>query len=105
MPMMIGRGGIFLNNRRLIEGEYHLVRGTDETQPPAWSGYIEIDGKSRDALIEILTWFDASPAGLMLAAQNGGMLPVRRLTSDRYDLEAGTARFNIDFAKPEQPKP
>ena len=27
MPVMIGRGGIFLNNRRLIEGEYHLARG------------------------------------------------------------------------------
>lgn len=105
MPMMIGKGGIFLNNRRLIEGECHLTRGGDEMQPLAWSGYIDIDGKSRDALIEIINWLEASPAGLMFAAQNGGMLPVRRLLRDRYDLDAGTARFNIEFAPPDHPSP
>jgi len=103
--MMIGKGGIFLNNRRLIEGEYHLMRVADDTPAPAWSGYIDISGKSRDALVEILNWFEASPAGLMLAAQNGGMLPVHRLLRDRYDLVAGTARFNIEFVQPDQPSP
>ena len=100
MPMMIGKGGIFLNNRRLVEGDYHLVRSADEKQQPASSGYIDISGKCRDSLTEIFTWFDASPAGLMFASQNGGMLPVSRLTRDRCDLDAGTARFNIDFSKP-----
>ncbi len=105
MPMMIGNGGIFLNSRRLIEGEYHLMRAADDTATPAWSGYIDISGKSRDALVEILNWFDASPAGLMLAAQNGSMLPVRHLLRERCDMDAGTARFNIEFAQPIQPSP
>ena len=105
MPMIIGKGGIFLNNRRLIEGEYHLVRAVDKTAAPTWSGYIDVNGKSRDALIEILNWFEASPAGLMLAAQNGGLLPVHRLIRDHYDLDAGTARFIIDFANPDLPLP
>ena len=97
MSMMIGKGGILLNNRRLIDGEYHLVRDTDAPRA-AWSGYIDVSGKSRDGLIEIINWFEASPAGLVLAAQNGGMLPVHRLTPDHYDLDAGTARFVIAFA-------
>jgi hypothetical protein len=100
MPMLIGKGGILLNNRRLIEGEYHLARGTDDRQQPIWAGYIDVTGKSRDGLIEIFTWFEAAPAGLVFAAQNGGTLPVSRLTRDRFDLDAGTARFNIAFARP-----
>lgn len=102
MPMMIGRGGILLNNRRLIEGDYHLVRGLDSHPASKWSGYIDIRGKSRDSLVEIFNWFEAAPAGMILAAQNGGILPVLRLARDHYDLEAGTARFTIIFAEPAQ---
>ena len=100
MPVMIGRGGILLNNRRLIEGDYHLVRSPGSEPASTWSGYIDISGKSRDGLIEIFNWFEAAPAGLMLAAQNGGVLPVLRLSPDHYDLDAGTARFTIVFAEP-----
>jgi hypothetical protein len=103
MPVMIGRGGILLNNRRLIEGDYHLVRGLDSNQASAWSGYIDIRGKSRDSLIELFNWLEAAPAGMVLAAQNGGLLPVRGLAREHYDLDAGTARFNIVFAESAQP--
>ena len=98
MPIMIGKGGIFLNNRRLLEGEYHIVRGAGIDQPPTWSGYIEIMGHSRDRMAEIFNWFDAQPTGLVFAAANGGTLPVSHLKREQYDFETGVARFKIVFA-------
>jgi len=98
MQMMIGNGAILLNNRRLLDGEYHLVRDGSDSEPPAWSGYIDVTGQSRDALTEIVRWCEARPGGLLFAAQNGGTLPVSQLEHEGVDLETGQARFAIVFA-------
>ena len=98
MQMMIGKGAIVLNNRRVLDGDYHLVRSARGSQPAAWSGYFDVSGQSRDSLTEIFRWFDALPAGLLFTAENGGALPVRQLKREQFDFDAGEARFTLVFA-------
>jgi hypothetical protein len=98
MQIMIGNGAIILNNRRVLDGQYHVVQGAGDGQPRAWSGYIEVSGQGREGLTEMFRWFDAHPAGLLFTAENGGTLPVTQLKREQFDLDAGQARFTIVFA-------
>jgi hypothetical protein len=41
---------------------------------------------------------DATPSGLLLAAENGGTLSVSEWKRERFDLSSGEARFTIVFA-------
>ena len=101
MQFMIGKGAILLNNPRVWDRQYDLVSG--ESKPPVWTGHIEVTGQSSGGLAESMRWFEARPAGLRLAVENGGSLPVSRLVRDRFDLEAGEARFTIEFEPNQTP--
>jgi hypothetical protein len=102
MPLMIGKGSIVLNHRRVLDGQYHIVQTAMDGQSSAWSGYFEVSGQTRDGLTEAFRWLGAGPSGLWLGVENGGKLPVSRLNRESFDFAAGEARFAIVFAAAEE---
>ena len=69
MALMIGRGSIVLNHRRVLAGHYHIVKTAVNGQPAAWSGYFEVTGQTHDGLAEAFRWLDARPPGLWLGIE------------------------------------